>query len=51
LVDEDEMVRDWLGYWQDNPARLRSRGIPDLLEHPHGSERSRAWLAGTTFAG
>lgn len=51
-VDEDEMVRDWLGYWEDT----RRPGfdpvwIPDLLEHLYGSERTSAWLAGTTFAG
>ncbi len=50
-IDEDEIVRDWLGYWEDaRRPDFEPDWIPDLLEHLYGHERARAWLAGTSFA-
>lgn len=50
-VDEDEMVRDWLGYWEDHRRPdFDPVWIPDLLEHLYGPEQARGWLAGTSFA-
>ena len=50
-LDEDEMVRDWLGYWEDNRRPdFEPDWIADLLEHIYGSERARVWLASTSFA-
>jgi len=50
-VDEDEVVRDWLGYWEDNRRPdFEPDWLPDLLEHLYGPEGAREWLAGTGFA-
>lgn len=51
FANEDEMVRDWLGYWEDNRRPdFDPVWIPDLLEHLYGPEQARAWLAHTSFA-